>query len=86
MLDDDAPLASSTRDLLRLAAAAQGQGLITAVRWGLAPAMQSAVDNAIRAKEWEAKVQGGVGPHPRTGRARRGKSQHCERRTTGGSR
>lgn len=62
MLDDDAPLAPSTSYLLRLAAAAQRQGLITGIRWGLKPAMQGAVDNAIRTQEWDAKVKVGWDP------------------------
>jgi hypothetical protein len=65
-LDDDSSLVPSTRYLLRLAAAAQWRGLVTGIRWGLPPSMQIAIDDAIRRKDWGAKVKVGWDPtHPR---------------------
>ena len=57
-------LVPSTRYLLRLAAAAQWRGLVTGIRWGLPPSMQIAIDDAIRLKDWGAKVKvGGIPTH-----------------------
>jgi hypothetical protein len=57
-------LVPSTRYLLRLAAAAQWRGLVTGIRWGLPPSMQIAIDDAIRRKDWGAKIKVRVGTPP----------------------
>ncbi|MGH8586267.1 MAG: hypothetical protein ACREWE_08830 [Gammaproteobacteria bacterium] len=60
-MDDDSPLVRSTRYLLRLTAAAE-RGLVTGIRLGLPPSMQIAIDDAIRRKDWGAKVKVGWDP------------------------
>ncbi len=62
LLDDDNPLASSRPYLLRLAAAARREGLVSGIRWGLPPSLRAAVDQAIDAKDWNANVKLGWDP------------------------
>lgn len=62
MLDDDHPLNIGSEYLLRLAAAAQSQGLTTGVRWGLPKKLRNAIDAAIANKDWKAKVKVGWDP------------------------
>jgi hypothetical protein len=62
LLDDNSPLNPGKPYLLRLAAAAQRQGLITGVRWGVPKKMAEAIDNAIAAKDWKADVKIGWDP------------------------
>jgi len=62
MLDDDHPLNIGSEYLLRLAAAAQSQGLVTGVRWGLPKKLSDAIDAAIANKDWKAKVKVGWDP------------------------
>lgn len=62
LLDDDAPLNPGRPYLLRLAAAAQGQGLETGIRWGLPRALAAAIDLAIACREWNAAVKLGWDP------------------------
>lgn len=62
LLDDDNPLAPGTPYLLQLAAAAEAEGLITGIRWGLPKALASAVDDAISAGDWSRKVKVGWDP------------------------
>lgn len=61
-LDDDAPLSASTEYKLKLAAAAEAQGLVTGIRWGLPQKMRLAIDNAIAAADWKANVKVGWDP------------------------
>jgi hypothetical protein len=62
MLDDDSPTAASKSYLLHLAAAAEGAGLVTGIRWGVPKAMVGAIDAAIAAKDWNANVKVGWDP------------------------
>jgi len=62
MLDDDAPLKPSTEYLLRLAAAARKQGLVSGVLWGLPAHLQKGVNDAIAAKNFKAVVKVGWDP------------------------
>jgi hypothetical protein len=48
--------------LLRLAAAAEAQGLTTGIRWGLKAVLRKGIDNAIAAKDWNAPVKIGWDP------------------------
>jgi len=62
MLDDDHPAQEGSEYLLHLAAAAEAQGLVTGIRWGLPPQLSAAVDEAIANKNWKAKVKVGWDP------------------------
>lgn len=62
LLDDDSPLASRPAYLLRLAAAAQAQGLVTGIRWKLPPRLANEIDEAIAAGDWDARVKIGWDP------------------------
>lgn len=62
VLDDDNPLSPSTRYLLALAIASQGQGLSTGIRWGLGTSQAAKVDAAVRAGQLEAAVAVGWDP------------------------
>ncbi len=62
VIDDDHPLASAIPYLLRLAAAAENQGLVTGILWGLPAALQDAVTTAISTEQWEAPVKLGWDP------------------------
>lgn len=62
MLDDDHPTQEGKEYLLRLAAAAQKQGLITGIRWGLSTQFSKAVDEAIINQNWTAPVKIGWDP------------------------
>lgn len=62
LLDDDAPLAPSTSYILRLAAAAEAEGLITGIRWDMPKNLIKGIDAAIAAKDWDAKVKVGWDP------------------------
>lgn len=62
LLDDDHPLNPRLEYLLRLAASAQARRLITGIRWGLPKAMAKAVDRAIGAADWRARVSVGWDP------------------------
>jgi hypothetical protein len=62
MLDDDHPLASAPAYLLQLAAAAEAQGFVTGIRWGLKPHLRQAVDAAIASQNWNAPVKIGWDP------------------------
>lgn len=61
MVDDDIEnhVANHERAefLLRLAAAAEKQGLVTGIRWGLPPELQAAIDNAIANEDWKAPLK-----------------------------
>jgi len=62
MLDDDNPLNTSTEYLLHLAVAAEAQGLITGIRWGVPKQFSNAIDTAIANKNWKAPVKVGWDP------------------------
>jgi hypothetical protein len=62
MLDDDNPLNMSTAYLLKLAYVSEKNGLKTGIRWGLPAKLIPAVDAAIAAKNWEAKIKVGWDP------------------------
>jgi len=62
MLDDNNPLNVGTEYLLRLAAAAESQGLTTGIRWGLPKKLRLAVDKAIAEQNWKAPVKVGWDP------------------------
>ena len=62
LLDDDAPLAASRKYTLKLAAAAEAEGLISGVRWGLPQKLRDAIDVAIANQDWEAPVKFGWDP------------------------
>jgi len=62
LLDDDHPLNVGPEYLLRLAAAAEKQGLTTGIRWGLPAKLRDAIDAAIAAKDWKAPVKVGWDP------------------------
>lgn len=62
LLDDDSPAKEGREYLLRLAAAAQAQGLATGIRWGLPPKLREAIDAAIEAKDWAADIKVGWDP------------------------
>lgn len=62
MLDDDHPAHEGSEYLLQLAAAAQKQGLITGIRWGLPARFSAAIDSAIAEQHWTAPVKIGWDP------------------------
>jgi hypothetical protein len=62
LLDDNAPLNPGKPYILRLAAAAEAEGLATGVRWGLPASLQSAIDDAIASQDWKAPVKVGWDP------------------------
>lgn len=62
VLDDDHPLDAKTSYMLRLAAAAEKQGLVTGIRWGLTDEKAKAIDAAIAAQNWSAPVHVGWDP------------------------
>jgi hypothetical protein len=62
MLDDDHPAQEGTEYLLRLAAAAEKQGLTTGVRWGLPQNLRDAIDAAIANNDWKAAIKIGWDP------------------------
>ena len=62
LLDDGAPLNPRKSYILKLAAAAQAEGLITGVRWGLVKKLRDGIDAAIAAQDWNADVKVGWDP------------------------
>lgn len=62
MLDDDHPAHERKEYLLRLAAAAEEQGLLTGIRWGVPRQLVAAIDTAIANKDWKAPVKIGWDP------------------------
>ncbi len=62
MLDDDHPAQEGSAYLLRLAAAAEANGLVTGIRWGLPQNLRSAIDAAISNQNWTAPVKIGWDP------------------------
>lgn len=62
LLDDENPLNPGTSYLLQLAAAAEAEGLVTGIRWGLPSVFSKAVDDAISTRDWSRKVKVGWDP------------------------
>lgn len=62
MLDDDHAANEGSEYLLHLAAAAQAQGLVTGIRWGLPKKLSDAIDAAIANQNWQAPVKLGWDP------------------------
>jgi hypothetical protein len=62
MLDDDHPAQEGKEYLLRLAAAAEEQGLVTGIRWGVPIKLLASIDTAIANKDWKAPVKIGWDP------------------------
>jgi len=62
MLDDDHAAREGSEYLLHLAAAAEKQGLVTGIRWGLPAKLAKAINDAIAAKDWKADVKVGWDP------------------------
>jgi hypothetical protein len=62
LLDDNSPLRPSSNYLLRLAAAAERNGLTTGVRWGLPRNLANAINTAIANQNWTAQVKVGWDP------------------------
>jgi hypothetical protein len=62
LLDDDHAAHEGREYLLRLAAAAEKQGLTTGIRWGLPQKLRDAIDAAIAAGKWDAPVKIGWDP------------------------
>ena len=48
--------------MLRLVAAAEKEGLVTGIRWGVRTKLAAAIDKAIANKDWNAPVQIGWDP------------------------
>jgi hypothetical protein len=63
LLDDDSPLNMSKSYFLQLAAAAEAEGLVTGIRWGVPKKkLVSAIDAAVASKDWSANVKVGWDP------------------------
>jgi hypothetical protein len=62
LLDDDVPSNPSSVYMLKLAAAAEAEGLCTGIRWGLPIKLQSAIDEAIANGAWDARIKIGWDP------------------------
>ncbi len=60
--DDDRPTNTKTDFMLRLAAAAEKNGLITGIRWDLSASRAKLIDDAIAAQNWKAPVWVGWDP------------------------
>ena len=56
------PTAPGRSYLLKLAAAAERQKLVTGIRWGLPAGLREAIDAAIAAQDWNAPVKLGWDP------------------------
>lgn len=62
LLDDNAPLNPGKPYILKLAAAAQAEGLATGVHWGVPAGLLQAIDAAIAMQDWKADVKIGWDP------------------------
>jgi hypothetical protein len=62
LLDDDFPLNSRLDYLLHLAASASAVTCQTGIRWGLPAALCAAIDSALAARDWSAKLKIGWDP------------------------
>ena len=62
LLDDNAPLSPGKPYILKLASAAEEEGLVTGVRWGLPLVLREAIDEALVLEDWKAPVKVGWDP------------------------
>jgi len=62
LLDDDAPLNPGKPYILKVAASAQAETLLTEVRWGVPQRLRRAIDDAIASEHWDADVKIGWDP------------------------
>jgi len=62
LVDDNAPLKPSKSYILKLAWAAEGEGLITGIRWDVPANLVKGIDAAIAAQDWKANVKIGWDP------------------------
>lgn len=62
LLDDDAPLNPTKSYILKLAAAAEAEGLLTGIRFGVPRKLRTAINNAIATADWNANVKIGWDP------------------------
>ncbi len=60
--DDDNPTTTRVDFMLRLAAAAEAQGLTTGIRWDLADEDSVLIDIALQNQNWDAKIRVGWDP------------------------
>jgi hypothetical protein len=62
MLNDNSPMDHGSPYLLKLAAAAERNGLKTGIRWGVPAHLVEGIDRAIAAADWNARVKIGWDP------------------------
>lgn len=62
LLDDDSPVSMTTAYFLRVAVAAQKNGLVSGIRFGLPAGLSAGIDAAIAAKNYKAAVKVGWDP------------------------
>jgi hypothetical protein len=62
IIDDDNPQTTGTGFMLRLAAAAEKNRLLTGIRWGLSDEKAQAVNAALAAGNWDASIHAGWDP------------------------
>lgn len=62
LIDDNRPFGAKTDYMLRLAAAAEKNGLTTGIRWGLSDTKSKAIDDAIAAQTWKIPIHVGWDP------------------------
>ena len=62
LLDDDSPLSMTTAYFLRVAVAAEKNGLVSGIRFGLSAGLRVGIDVAIAAKNYAAAVKVGWDP------------------------
>lgn len=62
IIDDNRPFNAKTDFMLRLAAAAQRNGLATGIRWELSEAKAKAIEDAIAAQSWTVPIHVGWDP------------------------
>lgn len=60
--DDDHPFDTKTDFMLRLAATAERNGLVTGIRWELSDVYSKAIDDAIAAQNWNVPIHVGWDP------------------------
>lgn len=62
LLDDNAPLKPGKPYILKLAAAAEAEGLTTGIRWDVPPNLVVGIEAAIANQDWLANVKIGWNP------------------------
>ncbi|GAA4029020.1 hypothetical protein [Actimicrobium antarcticum] len=62
VLDNSTPSSPSTAFLLQLSDAAEKAGLHSGIRWGLPSRLAAAIDRAIAANDWQARIKPGWDP------------------------